>query len=106
MEKQILELLVDMKTDLNEVKKDVKTLNAKVDENTEDIKELKTKVDENTEDIKELKGDVKELKTKVDENTKDIKDIKNIANRNSINITKILEVQVKQLKYQNEGYLA
>ena len=96
MEKQILEILVDIKSDIKEMKvniakntEDISELNKNVAKNTKDI-------EQNTRDITKMKKDIAKMKDNIEQNTENIAILAKQRRIDSINISKILETQVKQ----------
>ena len=98
---EMLQTLIDMSI---EDRADIKELKADVAELKTDVAELKTDVAELKTDVAELKTDVAELKTDVAELKTDVKTLKSQRMIDTNNLALVLNQQTKMLKMLEDIY--
>ena len=96
MEKQILEVVLNIQANQIEMQKDIKDLQENQKNMQKDIKVLQVGQKDLQKNQKNMQNDIKDLQSGQTEILKRIDSIEKKQRIDSINIAKILEVQVKQ----------
>jgi chromosome segregation ATPase len=81
MEKQILEILLDLKGEMKEFRSELQTTQADVRSISSDLKETQADVRKISSDLKETQTDVRNIRSDLKTTQDDVKEIKETVNR-------------------------
>jgi chromosome segregation ATPase len=96
MEKQILEILLDLRGEMKEVRTDMKEFRSELKTTQADIRSIRS-------DLKETQADVRNIRSDLKTTQADVKDIKETVNRIEISQTEDVIAMLKVTKQHTES---